>query len=118
MKGRRPMTRAQLLKELGLSSRELHDLMKSFGEFLAKLKPNQRAVVERSLPTLAEASALSRAEVKPDELQQLFEEDQPQGAIIMFHFLGQRKAIKVPATKAKAVKAPATKRKTVKRSAR
>jgi hypothetical protein len=111
------MTREQLLKELGLSSRELRDLMKRFGDFVASLKKNQQAVVKRSLPTLSEATALSKSDVKPEELQRLFEEDQPQGAVFAFHFLGRRKAIELTATKRKAFKVTATKRTATKRTA-
>lgn len=69
------MNRDEMLKELGVSADELHDLLEKFHAFLASLDEPQRAAIRRSLPTLAEALAAFGPNVTEEDLLKLFEGD-------------------------------------------
>jgi hypothetical protein len=67
------MNQEEMLRELGVSRKELRDLLAKFNSFLASLDERQHAVVRRSLPTLAEATASFGPDVTEDDLRRLFE---------------------------------------------
>lgn len=69
------MNREELLKALGLSSEEFHDLLKKFDAFFSSLNKNQQVIVRRSLPTVAQALSALRPDVSEAELEKFFASD-------------------------------------------
>jgi hypothetical protein len=66
------MTRKEMLERSGLTEKEFFDLTHKFKAFHDSLNPAQRAAVQRSLPTVAEAAASFGPTVTPDQLDELF----------------------------------------------
>lgn len=73
----------EMLKELGLSQAELHELLVKFRSFLESLNKAQQHTVRRSLPTLAEAIKAFGSQVNADELLKLFEGDESHPPVIL-----------------------------------
>jgi len=65
------MTRAELLKQLGLTDEELSTLVLKFRVFYASLTAPERAVVDRLLPRFRHAAGLFGGDVTRDELKVL-----------------------------------------------
>jgi hypothetical protein len=86
------MTPDLMLKELGVSQKELDELLAKFHAFLESLDERQRAVVKRSLPTLAEALAAFGPDVNRDDLLKLFEGDKKYEPVILCFPLHHRKS--------------------------
>jgi hypothetical protein len=70
------MKREELLKALGLSSEEFHDLLGKFNSFLNSLNKNQQEVMRRSLPTIGQALHALRPDVSEKDLEEFFRDEQ------------------------------------------
>lgn len=88
------MTQDEMLKELDVSHDQLYQLLTKFRSFLGSLPPKERAVIERSLPTLQEAMAAFGHEVTEEQLMKLFKDDKEQGPFILCFPLLKRKSRK------------------------
>ena len=84
------MTQEELLKELGLSHKELQELLAKIGTFLASLDERQQAVVKRSLPPLADAVKTFGPDVSADDLRKLFEGASPLPPVVTCYFAFRR----------------------------
>jgi len=65
------MTRAEMLKSMGLTEDEFRQLLVKFGVFYASLRPNQRAVVNRALPSLRRAARSLGRDVASEDLREM-----------------------------------------------
>jgi len=84
------MNREELLKELGLSSKQFDDLLQKFNAFFASLDKDQQAVVKRSLPTAADALASLGPGANEADLQNLFAGEGQRPPVAAFIFWGSR----------------------------
>ena len=73
------MTRSQMLKQMGLTEHQFKHLMESFSKFYNGLDAAQKAVVRRSLPSLAQAAKTFGPDVQPGEMMDLFDSDNSGG---------------------------------------
>jgi hypothetical protein len=77
------MNQEDMLKELGVSAAQLHDLLGKFHAFFASLDEPQRAAIRRSLPTVHEALLAFGPTVNEEDLLKLFEGDAGKDPIIL-----------------------------------
>jgi hypothetical protein len=73
----------EMLKELGMSHAELHELLTKFHAFLLSLSEGQQNAIRRSLPTLAEAIKAFGPGVNAGELLKLFDGDEAHLPVIL-----------------------------------
>lgn len=66
------MTREEMLKRLGVTEAELRDFLHRFSQFAASLDPKQRAMLERSMPSMEEARKAFGPDVSEEDLLKLF----------------------------------------------
>ena len=66
------MNRDEMLKELGVTSKELHDFLGKFSAFLATLDTKEKAMMHRALPTLHQVLKAFGPDVTAEELLELF----------------------------------------------
>lgn len=90
------MTPDEMLRKLGVNHEQLHHLLQKFREFNEKLDEDQKKVVHRSLPTLAEAMTAFGPEVTKEELLKLFEDDDRLPPVILCFPLHRRRAVPAP----------------------
>ena len=65
------MTRAEMLKRIGLTEEQFQQLLRKFGAFYAPLGPSEKAVVNRALPTLRRAARAFGRDVTTEDLREL-----------------------------------------------
>jgi hypothetical protein len=69
------MTRDEMHARLGLSPKDLTDLLNKYRDFHKGLSDAQKAVVTRSLPSIEDAMKSFGPDVTPEDLQSLFDPD-------------------------------------------
>jgi hypothetical protein len=74
------MEHSEMLKKLGLTKEQFHDLVRKHAAFVNSLDDHQRAVVRSSSPSVAEAAASFGPDAKPEDLQRLLDEAKPPDA--------------------------------------
>jgi hypothetical protein len=84
------MDQEEMLKELGVSRKELYELLTRFGAFFESLDKRQQAVIRRSFPTLTEAAKTFGPDVTGDDLRKLFEGVSAIPPIIICYFAFRR----------------------------
>lgn len=67
------MNKEQLLEALGVTADELQSFLEKLEQFVTTLDPNERAMFERSQPTLQQALGAFGPSLNPQGLTQLFE---------------------------------------------
>ena len=73
------MTSEEMRKKMQLNEKELKELLKELGAFLAKLNEHQRAVLDQSLPKFAAAAKTFGPDVTAEELKKLLDAEGPGG---------------------------------------
>lgn len=73
------MTRNELLARMGLTEKQLMELLHKFRHFYKSLDPKQKSVVKHSLPTLEAAAKSFGPDVTVDDLHELFGTDETDG---------------------------------------
>lgn len=68
------MTHDELLASLGLSGAQLSDTLQKFHNFFQSLDDQQKAVVQKSIPSLTEAANSFGPDVQESELRSLLED--------------------------------------------
>lgn len=68
------MSHDEMLSRMGLSSTDLPDLMSKYKSFMDGLSDAQKLVIQRSLPSVEEATASFGPDVTADDLQKFFDE--------------------------------------------
>jgi Ca2+-binding EF-hand superfamily protein len=65
------MTRDEMLRKMGLTEEQFRNLRQSFGAFYAKLSPEEKKVVDRTLPSLRRAARSLGPDVTENDLREL-----------------------------------------------
>lgn len=85
------MTHEEMLKQLGLTDEQFHDLLQKYNNFLKSLDADQLAVMKSSEPPMAQAAASFGPGVSEAELRRLMERFRPHDAISFFCCVLSRK---------------------------
>ena len=75
------MTDAQLLERMGLTEKELHEVLQKFNEFVEGLNPQERRYVLHGLKSAREAAAELDEDVTPERLEQFMRKHGPKHGI-------------------------------------
>ncbi len=71
------MTQREMLKKLGVSKDELHDLLTKMSNLQKRLSPKQRRLFQESMPTLQDAAIAFGPDVDPLDVQKFFNKAHP-----------------------------------------